>query len=364
MLLSIDYLEMNLHFSDPTQFLSTNQTFGYFSLIKQQYGSKNFRNMYQVYLLDRLVGTLQVNPRSNVLKEESGLFKFENSVYYTGHAKQIYFELKRALNFQFENFTRLDLCLDVEMSNPTFHIFCKKLIDNEIDNYGRTASLQLYYGRQNGERKPESLLFGSRSSKRYVRMYNKTVELEKSAKKYIPEYWKINGFEPLNCFRVELVLKSKRMREIGHEMIFKNVFRKGGIHELYVGEMKEYFDFYILGSDNRPDRNEKYQFIEYDKIPIGCKWVSYSNSVVIKEAGRQLLICARTLVRQWYDYNFDDKYLVPISEMLKHNGFIEGQLHKKLPDWIEEFTMRSPHLKYTTADVVRTKIHSLKYMKL
>ena len=86
-LLTIDYLIIN--------FKGTldEQTFGLktysedytnpLTLVKHEYGNKTFSEVYDLIHENEKIGTIQANPRSNIIATDLIQFQFENHLFYT-----------------------------------------------------------------------------------------------------------------------------------------------------------------------------------------------------------------------------------------------------------------------------------------
>lgn len=202
--------------------------------------AREFNPMFQHSLMVTLHGfplaTIYYEPRPSTMKKTMCIMKLANPLLYSGNWLWYVQSVLSALDWKFENISRVDLCAD-------FNTFANDLHPTEfIRRYLRSGELSSaepsYYrvgsnrfatiGRKryrsenvrgllknSSEIVAEYLRFGTRSTGCCVYLYNKTKELdERGGKKYIRNLWAEIGLqddEEHPVFRLEFSINSSAM---------------------------------------------------------------------------------------------------------------------------------------------------------
>jgi hypothetical protein len=109
----------------------------------------------------------------------------------------------------FEKFYKLDIAIDGQ---------------NLIDEHNRLMNSSIFKRKRkvlnsaildDDSKSPISSRLGSLHSDKYISMYNKTLEIEKSKKEYIKEFWRLNGMNYEQIDRIEGRMKMKELVNFG-----------------------------------------------------------------------------------------------------------------------------------------------------
>lgn len=206
------------------------------------------------------VGVICCLPKSPVLPPESCTLKFDNEILYLKLFNYKYcVRLFKALELEYKNVTRLDICRDIQR-------FKNVLPDELIENFSKGKYLCMSKGNakfsdwgslRNGGKNYEYLRIGKMSSGREFYLYNKSLELkEVGDKEHIREIWNKAGFnKDIDVWRLEERLtKGKRnilLDERTGELIkidLKKVFDKRFRKMVYDAGLKSSFRFVENGN--------------------------------------------------------------------------------------------------------------------
>jgi hypothetical protein len=113
--------------------------------------------------------------------------------------------------------------------------------------------------------KIEGFFLGSRSAGRFVRCYNKTIELETSKKDYIADYHKINGLEG-EIGRLEIELKSDYFRTL-IDLDWRDLFDREKLIAIAEQALSGWFDWVPVDStDSKHNRRDRVTIIDFGQV--------------------------------------------------------------------------------------------------
>lgn len=150
-------------------------------------------------------GTMFHTPYTDLIKDETDLtWKVDNAVLYSDFW-EVFQNLVFALGFSLEGVKRIDIAADG-------FGFLAPMREVKLERVAVVGAPMINFTVLGGEG-VKAFTIGSRRSDRYVRCYNKGLEIEQSSKKYyILDWWQQNGIAP-ECFddveRLEVSMKGK-----------------------------------------------------------------------------------------------------------------------------------------------------------
>lgn len=270
LLIGVDWFECTVNgsflgnTSNPTDILSFSD--GDIVLVKDEHrpnGTKHFQYCYQVYLHGERFGIVNTVPRSSVLNDSLSIIKIDNHILYQrGWVARLEFVMKE-LGVVLHNVTRLDIAVD----GGDFLNDYTGLISGGYTKVGR-ATMQTQHT-HNGS--VQGFYIGTRSSEKYIRGYNKSLELKKSCNKgYISDFWANNGLSGDNIERLEITLKRKAMQRITD-------FDMGRLEDseylagIMCSQMQKLYVLVPSGGDTNVTRKTKIQVVDW----------SYFNAVEV-----------------------------------------------------------------------------------
>ncbi len=252
------------------------------ALQKRQLGTKHYQNFYNVAVNGRPFGHVLATPREgNKLPPTFMQFQALNNVQYeTGFFDEVDY-LFGNMGWELRNITRVDIALDG--GEPSQVI--KDMWSKKIRKIG-TAKSHLH---MNHKFELEGFTWGSASSGKYMRCYDKTVELKMSNKGYIRDYWEKTGLDTENNIeRLELVLKNEAIKAIdGFEWShLKNIQYMASLMRTH---FEKWFEFADPTTSKNVTRMERVEYVDWDSI--GAELLDRCESIPPNEITRTKQAC-------------------------------------------------------------------------
>jgi hypothetical protein len=318
MLVTCDYLELYLLGK------FNGQNTASFSFVKRDMGTKMYNDVYDVLYKGVNWGVFLTGPRMKTLKAESCHLKLSNEELYTADAQAGISAFTAETGLVFKGVTRLDVACDFHefVDGLTPQKFVELYLTGAIVRRGKPlASFAPHYISQKGESgHSETVLtgvsFGSRTSERFGRMYNKSLLLQKENKPYITAWHNLNGLVGKDVWRLEFTLKGRELKKLfvpngmsqrareALDIPLVRVLSTEHVlleHSLLAGifetELRSFFTFVEGGShENRSKRLpiELLDFSQYSPRPdlllrVGVKRASSTKTERYKRAVKTLL---------------------------------------------------------------------------
>jgi hypothetical protein len=356
-LLSIDYLIINL-MGDLTPNKSIN-SFCPFDFIDAPYGTKTFTNKHIVKYKDEIIGSVLSVPRSNIIPEKLHQFQFENHVFYSKsltEIKQIIHELTDFYNLEFTGINRLDVAFDINDTNDYYRTLQNSVTNGTLRLAGRKKSFSTFNELVQGVCINNGFNLGSRSSSKFLRVYNKSLSLEINEKQHILDYYKANNFENRNVWRFEYQLNSTfftNLKNYGHDKDFFDqskekqklpfedctwsIFDYGALINLVIMAQKNFFELRENTGKSQINKENTVPFIlDFDylletKATINPTFVRLKTTHVPSIVKKKRL--AKALFRE-YCANFQNvTYVVALNRLLSEINPFDGN---PLTDWFDD----------------------------
>ena len=182
------------------QFSAYKQSFIFkddFELKETGTRTKIFAHVDNLYYKKLLIAEIAHSPHSEIINKNIIIIKFKNEILYRPDFEKIFYELLNTNSFKFNNFTRLDICIDfINFANGLKpQNLIDKFMTNKITKVGnkrfKLVAKQITL-KERRELKTKNnhiysyLRFGSNTSNISAYIYNKSLEIkEASQKNYI-----------------------------------------------------------------------------------------------------------------------------------------------------------------------------------
>lgn len=211
--INLDYLELSFFYELPT-FSVMPKEFNINKNIRLEYvndfKSQNFNIVANLLINDRLIGQLKYSPSNSFLSENTCHLKIENHHLYSANFFE-YIDYLITEGFTFNSIVRIDIAIDTIKHNLLD--FMKKYQQSElILCKGRAKDITTkLIGKTY-----KTVYFGSTQSSKFIKIYNKSVELSNNTKPYINYFYKVNGLDYVNNIveRLELTLRNPHTKLI------------------------------------------------------------------------------------------------------------------------------------------------------
>lgn len=166
-----------------------------FRVVKEEYSTRHFRNVFQVSYNGRKVCTIVTEPFSRVMTSTTCLLKVDNKLLYTNHGFDLVDRVFSIFGLVFRSTTRIDLCCDFIqiVSYNCASEFISDVLNGNVYKSGRW-SFSVQGSSRGGFMLPYNYIrFGNTTSPCSIALYNKSYELRESKKTYIEDMWIASG---------------------------------------------------------------------------------------------------------------------------------------------------------------------------
>jgi hypothetical protein len=266
-------------------------------------GNKNFKYLWSVMYKGINVATVLSHTRSvKFIKKGVVKVDYKNHLFYTDQLWPVYDMLVKKLNLRFKNVSRLDIAFD---GLNYLYDFCNAYVKQDskkkiVELKGRTRINSKVLDRQT--MKYQNFNIGAQNSSKFITIYNKSLDIVKTRKEYIQQFWLKNGIlknrMPLdvlcnnlkrsqeekiylegyeNIFRFEIRLKSEALNEIrGFKIdMLRDTNSLVSIVKLHV---RSFFDAVYLTDNNKISR-----CINIDLLPFSQFKITPLEKVELKD---------------------------------------------------------------------------------
>jgi hypothetical protein len=190
-IVGIDWAELSLRGDLSFLYKRDEYEKKHFKVSRLDIRTKHFNHAYNLYYRGVLLGTLLAGPRSSVIPVELVQFKIENQFFYkeipVGKLSHIIKLFLDDFELTFNNYTRLDVYIDFNHFRDSlpFSRFVHLYSSGAIETKGKISKWNPFYSKKDGKMCLTGFAMGSRSSDKFVRCYNKSLEIVDSQKHYI-----------------------------------------------------------------------------------------------------------------------------------------------------------------------------------
>ena len=217
------------------------------------YNTRQFKVVEVIYKDGVKFATVTRCPSSTVLKQGTGIIKFENSVLYLAHWFTLVHSFIIRSGINVINVSRIDICADfqefIDYKDP--HEFIVDFLKGKILKNGRNQfSVQ---GRHDFENIYNYFRVGVKGSDVNIYLYDKTLEMQEvKFKQHINEIWKRAGFDiDRKVWRLEVSISGKGKNYLDEstgeikEVLFFKMSDYQFINDIYFSYLKKFFTFKI-----------------------------------------------------------------------------------------------------------------------
>lgn len=342
-LINIDYLIINLV---GTPFLDFPQSSN-FSTIHYDYGTKIFKERFDLYYKNEKIGTYSHSPRSTIIDSDLCQLQFENHLFYTKSLHELQSILSEFCDetlYEFKSINRLDIAIDRNDSNNFYRNLHSDILNGNKLISGRTKALQSFHETFKGSSVLNGYTIGKRSSAKMLRIYNKTLSLQLNEKPFINEFYKNNNLQNQNVWRFEFQLNSKFFQDLKEHSKFNfeisqrvtwGIFDKITLIELFKMAQDGFFEIHQNTGKSQINKEVKEPIFDFNQLqncPINHKPVIsklkkiFVSSLTIKKR------LAKSLFREYYSNSQDLSYIVALNLLLEN---VNVATDKKLFYWFQ-----------------------------
>ncbi len=287
----------------------------------QPYGTQVFEKVAKVFIDDIVFFSMVWQPRNHNLGENLVQIKLENHLLYRMELKEVQKWLEWftcEIGVKYSGVSRLDVCADFQNGGDFFRDMIKQIIIEDVLISGREKRVKIFnevtgvYGKtKRGKIKFNGFSIGKKSSMKFLRIYNKSLEMEEvKYKHHIAQHWKREGFTDLSdVWRFEYSLDSRFMRE--YNVQFEDIFNDDFITMLLKTAYNNHFE--LKANTGKKEINKEKTVYKFDFSRV-TRAVKVLEKVVedIKETVQKSVVSIKRqikgLYRSYYSTNEQDFY--------------------------------------------------------
>lgn len=274
-MITIDYLIINLKGEllpqDPVN--NKLKVENPFTFEKQEFGTKIFTNLFKVFYKDTKIGVLSTSPRSAVIDPLLSQLQIENHLFYTlpsGGLRKIIADFCDTYKLEFSNINRLDIAHDSPTLKENVQTFVSQWHDEKLILSGRKKKVVIHYETEKGKRKFQGITIGSRSASRYLRIYDKSLEMIDKPKPYITAWHETLGYLPTDqVYRFEYQLNALFFRNLFESQkttVTWQIFELATLLELIRKAEKNHFEICFNTGKSETNKEKKFILVGWSKV--------------------------------------------------------------------------------------------------
>jgi len=327
---NIDWFETMLDVKIPlnTFFEDEIALCGGIYLLKDDKGSRFFKDVFHVYYDGENVGKLLVFPKDRKkMKDNRMSFQMANYMLYRNEWTFVYGNLLKALDAVHYSNTRIDAAIDG--ANKAYVTAC---YDDTSSRIGRVGKSKIKVTKDN-DGQITKYEIGSMASSKYGKIYNKSKVLKKYPKPYIQSFWDSSGLEIKDnedVYRYEITLRSKYANRYDWQRLDDSAY----LASIGRTETKNWFGFFRRKKDKNRAREMRKKIEIFD-------WASFGGVLLPKNIVKKSepIYCIKIGIKaftreQYFDGHRD--YEKPIRQAIsKYN--LEDWYKEKMIYWTKEW---------------------------
>lgn len=310
-----------------------------------------------------------LNSRNEVFfKSDIVKVEFSNHTLYSGVWIEVYDTLVQ-FGLKYKSAGRIDIAIDgVNYLQQLLNIYAKQTVRNRTIILKNSSETRARFSAKVLNTKTmlfENFNIGAPGGNKMITVYNKSLEIVKSGKTYIQEFWKRNGIltevNDLEYFANEIARAEKRGHETFYLKGFKNLYRfelrlksesineiegftidmlktPQGMAAIVKTHCRKYFD--MCFNDNRNlSRCTSFDILPYEKL--GAELINKIDRVE-KDGVYKAKITIHGLIIDLYkgyteNYNTNEIIETIIDRVSKYTLF--DYVENKLPEWERRYAM-------------------------
>lgn len=286
---------------------------------KADYGTAVFKDVAHLSIDGVRFCSMVWNPRNKQLGEKLVQVKLENHILYLlplPEIKSTLDALFSVLDLKVKNVSRVDVCADFENSNEIFEGLVRGIASEKIRISGRPKSWKQFgnvamFGKtKRGSLNYQGIAIGRKSNSRYLRIYNKSVELQEvKYKEHIVKYWKENGMQNNNVWRYEYSLSNEFLKTYG--ISYENLFDEKMIVTLMEKANDGHFELKYNTGKAEINKEKAVPLFSFEKLKKGVKRLFKCIRVIDETIQRSVMSVKRQikgLYRSHYSTGCDSFY--------------------------------------------------------
>jgi len=226
-----------------------------FDIKRLDFGTRQFKSLYEVAYRERLFATVQAEPCSAILNPRMVLIKLANYYLYRSDGLTLFDLFLRYYSLTVKGISRIDLALDFQTFNNDLKPaeFLAGYMAGKYRHVGRSRGNAFFNQAGGASIIYNGLSFGTHSSSTRVYLYNKTLELKQiKDKPYIRDKWNAAGFDAnTDTWRLEVSLKADALKfkdkstKTEQHITYAAIHNMGNVSKYYYTFAESLFSFVV-----------------------------------------------------------------------------------------------------------------------
>lgn len=283
-------------------------------------GNKFFADHYKIWHRNKEFGQVLANSRDKNLVplDRIQVEVINNKLYEDGWLQDLQ-EITTAMQATFHNFTRLDIAVDGGSFLQLEDLWKSK----KIIKVGK-AGVNTYY---TGKGVINGFYIGKSNSRKNIKVYNKSAELNRSNKTYISKFWKANNIDATTpVHRLELTLRNEEAKKF-KDIDWTQLDKPEHMASIMESNFEKFCDFRLPGEGKNISRATKLQLVHWDQF--GGKTLPKDSTRPTTE-----IFSAKVTIKKLFEI-----YIVTTQQHYYDIAF-EIAINTDLVEW---FTKMQPH---------------------
>lgn len=284
--------------------------------VRKQNGNKFYQDYYEIWHRSRKYGVMLANSRDKHLMPLDDIqIQISNNKLYEKDWLVDLKQITKAMGATFKNFTRLDIAVD----GGSFLYLHKEWYEKRIIKVGR-ASVNAYY---NNKADTTGFYIGMSKSKKRMKCYDKTAELNKSNKNYISKFWKLHGIDTTKKVeRMELTMRNEESKKY-KDIDWQRLDEPSHLASIMKSNFEKFCDFRIPNGDKNISRLKKVELIN---------WNLFKGEALPKDTTRPTheIFSAKVSIKKLFEIH------IITEEQLYHDIAFEIAINSDLVEWFSK----------------------------
>lgn len=336
--ISIDWLTFNFNMSEFTNVLLLEELG--LKVEFQDMATNVFSKRFYITKNNEKIFTVLYKPHSSAIDKNLAQIQVSNQFLYDFNYNSLQvmldsiFEKLEAKNV---NISRIDICIDFDNSQNHIQKLVDKLNSSKVVFAGRSKDITIRALTTKKFLQNSGLYIGQRSNGRFVRIYNKTLELSAHPKEYIKKRWIDSGIGTDNIWRIEYQLKSDFVRNtnIYNNIDLKKLLSQDSITTLFKLAETNHLELKKNTGKSEINKEKTIPLINYEKIEF-VDTNYYRLKKIIEPSTLSQKRTLKAVFREYYASEQNDEMSNMLNYVL-HKYELNDYFMQKIDIYLDEF---------------------------
>lgn len=282
-------------------------------------------------------------PHSKLIDSDLVQVKLMNHQLYTNKDLVFILDLfQKQFNLKFIGLSRVDIAVDAyNFMGHTPKTLFEGVYTGELIKKGKSAFVPFF---NKGTSYPTGLAVGKKGSKsKYVRVYDKSLEMLTNEKEHIKNNWLRCGFDlDHTIYRYEIQLQtafwSEYKSNIATSIHWSDLFHNDRLVDILQMANHNYFHFTLNEGFQKQGANTEIPILDFEKLGLTTENFGYTKVKRNSQKGsvRSRLMCLKSMFRTYFETYQDSVYGQVMTSYISEYG-LDETFKNKFGEWLNEF---------------------------